>query len=85
MGNNPISDVDREVIGWVARAYLRYEEKVPRAVVGRVSLRGGRQGNNADRGCQAEQRGPHRHISEALLASSPVYAQNRVNSCPELL
>ena len=64
MGNNSISDVDREVIGRIARASLRHEEKVPGTVVSRVRLRGGGQGNKRNCGCHAEQRFLHHHISD---------------------
>jgi hypothetical protein len=64
MGNDSISDVDREVIGRIARASLRHEEKAPGTVVSRVRLRGGGQGNKRNCGCHVEQRFLHHYISD---------------------
>ena len=75
MGDDSVSDVDREVVGRIARASLRHEEKVPGTVVARVSLRGGGQGNKRDCGCHAQQRILHHHISEALSALPRIYGK----------
>ena len=85
MANDSISDVDREVIGRIARASLRHEEKVPRTVVARSSLRDGGQGNKRDSGCHAEQRILHYHISEALLALPRIYGREGASACSKLL
>jgi hypothetical protein len=85
MGNDSISDVDREVIGRIARASLRHEEKVPGTVVARSSLRGEGQGNKRDSGCHAEQRILHYHISEALLALPRIYGREGASACSKLL
>jgi hypothetical protein len=69
MGDDSIRDVDREVIGRIARAPLRHEEKVPGSIIGRASVRDGGQGNKRDRSRHAEQRILHHHISEPLPAS----------------
>jgi len=38
MGDDAVRNVDGEIIGRIARASLRHEEKVPRPVVRRASL-----------------------------------------------
>ena len=60
MRDDPVGDVDREVIARIARASLRHEDKVPWTVVSRAGLSDGGQGNKRDYGCQAKQRVLHR-------------------------
>ena len=50
MRNGAVSDVDREIIGRIARASLRHEEKVPGPVVSRASLCDRYEGDQATRG-----------------------------------
>ena len=71
MGDDTISDVDREVIGRIARTALRHEEEIPRTVVSRASLRTGRQGNKRDCSCHAEQKILHRDISDCTDVGIP--------------
>src|SRR6266480_6293778 len=85
MGNESISDVDREVIGRIARTSLRHEEKVPGSVVGRASLRDGGQGNKRDCNCQRKQRILHGHVSEALSALPRIYEREGASACSKLL
>ena len=76
MGDDPISDVDGEVIGRIARASLRHEKQVPGAVLGRAGLHDGGQGNKRDCGCQAEQGILHHHISVVLTFCRRLWSAN---------
>lgn len=50
MGNDSIGDIDREVVAGIARAPLRDEDEIPRAVIGRSRLRGwGHQAKSCNR------------------------------------
>ncbi len=85
MCDDTVGDVDGEVIGWIARASLRHEEKVPGSVVGRASLRDGSQGNKRDCSCHAEQKILHHHISEALSALPRIYGKEGRERLSKLL
>src|SRR5258707_5831439 len=85
MGDDSIGDVDGEIIGRIARSPLRHEEKVPRPVVGRTSLRDGGQGNKRDYGCHTEQKILHHHISEALQGVTGIYGKEDATACSQLL
>ena len=50
MRDDAVSDVDREIIAWIARASLRHEEKVPGPVVRRAGLCARYEGDQATRG-----------------------------------
>jgi hypothetical protein len=50
MRDGAVSDVDGEIIGRIARASLRHEEKVPRSVVRRASLCDRYESDQATRG-----------------------------------
>jgi len=50
MRDGAVSDVDGEIIGWIARASLRHEEKVPGPVVRRAGLCDRYEGDQATRG-----------------------------------
>ena len=50
MRDGAVSDVDREIIGRIARASLRHEEKVPGPVVRRASLCDRYEGDQVTRG-----------------------------------
>src|SRR3954454_22830268 len=56
-GDDSIGDVDGEIIGRIARAPLRHEEKVPRPVIGRTSLRDGGQGNERETATVTQSKG----------------------------
>src|SRR5262245_7867568 len=50
MRNDTVADVDREIVGRIARTPLRHEEKVPGAIVCRAGLRTGDKCEQATRG-----------------------------------
>jgi hypothetical protein len=49
MRDDAVSDVDGEIIGWIARTSLRYEEKAPGPVVRRAGLCDRYEGDQATR------------------------------------
>ena len=56
MRDDTVADVDREIVGRIARASLRHEEKVPGPIVGRAGLRGGDKCDQATRRCRISEK-----------------------------
>ena len=50
MRDDTVANVDREIVGWIARASLRREEKVPGPIVRRAGLRDGDKRDQETRG-----------------------------------
>jgi hypothetical protein len=50
MRDDAVSDVDGEIIRWIARASLRHEENVPGLVLSRANLCNRYEGDQATRG-----------------------------------
>lgn len=83
MRDDPVGDVDREVISRIARASLRHEEKVPGSIIGRSSLRDGGQGNKTACDRRGKQKPLHHYFSEALSALPRIYGEERERVDPE--
>jgi hypothetical protein len=76
MRDYSVSNVDGEVVTRITRASLRDENEVPRSVVGRTSLRDGREGNKEARDGHGKQKPLHDDFSEALSALPEIYARD---------
>ena len=48
--DDTVADVDREIVGRIARASLRHEDEVPGPVIRRAGVRGGDKCDQATRG-----------------------------------
>jgi hypothetical protein len=83
MRDDAVSDVYGEIIGRIARASLRHEEKVPGSIIGRSSLRDGGQGNKTACDRRREQKLLHHYYSEALSALPRIYGEERERVDPE--
>ena len=56
MRYDSVGDVDREIVGRIARAPLRHEDKVPGSIVRRAGLCGGDKCDQATRGCRISEK-----------------------------
>ena len=66
MRDDTIADVDREIVGRIARASLRHEDKVPGSIVRRAGLCGGDKGDQATRGCRKSEKLFH-HLLQVMV------------------
>ena len=60
MRDDTVADVDREIVGRIARASLRHEEKVPGPIIRRAGLHGGDKCDQPTRRCRISEKLFHR-------------------------
>ena len=87
MRDDTVADVDREIVGRIARTPLRLEEKVPGAIVCRAGLRTGDKCEQATRGYRISEKVFHhllqscgrcfRRSKELLCPSDPPPGRGR--------
>jgi hypothetical protein len=87
MRDDTVADVDREIVGRIARTPLRHEEKVPGAIVCRAGLRTGDKCEQATRGYRISEKVFHhllqncgrcfRRSKELLCPSDPTTGRGR--------
>src|SRR5262249_36045103 len=87
MRDDTVADVDREIVGRIARTPLRHEEKVPGAIVSRAGLRTGDKCKQATRGYRISEKVFHhllqscgrcfRRSKELLCPSDPTTGWGR--------
>ena len=66
MREDTVADVDREIVGRIARTPLRHEEKVPRPIVCRAGLRAGDKCEQATRGYRIGEKVFH-HLLQVVI------------------
>ena len=85
VGHISVRNVDSEVIGWIARASLRHEDEVPRTIIGRPRVCGGRQGHKTAHRRHPKQRHPHdRSPIQSRKSASPTKRIERTLLRPAL-